>query len=92
MNKELLIKEVTNQIDGATQKDIKIVVETVFDTIKDIVASGEKVNITGFGSFESVERAAKKARNPHTGEEIMIPASKAPKFKASKIFKDAVKA
>ena len=90
MNKELLVKEVTNQINDATQKDIKIVVETVFDTIKNTVASDEKVNITGFGSFESVERAAKKARNPHTGEEIMVAASKAPKFKASKIFKDAV--
>lgn len=92
MNKELLIKEVTNQIDGATQRDIKIVVETVFDTIKNTVVSGEKVNITGFGSFESVEHAAKTGRNPKDGSAIQIPASKAPKFKASKIFKDAVKA
>ena len=92
MNKEILVKTVAGNIDGATKKDIEVVVNEVFDTIKNTLASGEKVAIAGFGSFETVERAARKGRNPKTSEEIMIPASKSPKFKASKNFKDVVNA
>ena len=91
MNKEILAKEVTNKIEGSTKKDIKIVVETVFETIADALVAGEKVSIPGFGTFEVADRAARKARNPQTGEEIDVPASKAPKFKAAKALKDAVK-
>ena len=92
MNKEILVTTVAENIDGATKKDIEVVVTEVFDTIKNTLASGEKVAIAGFGSFETVERAARKGRNPKTSEEIMIPASKSPKFKASKNFKDVVNA
>ena len=90
MNKEILVKTVVENIEGATKKDIAVVVNEVFDTIKNTLASGEKVAIAGFGSFEVVERAARKGRNPQTNEEIIIPASKSPKFKAGKAFKDAV--
>ena len=90
MNKEILVKTVAEGIDGATKKDIAVVVDEVFDTIKNTLASGEKVAIAGFGSFEVVERAARTARNPRTGEEIAVLASKAPKFKASKTLKDTV--
>ena len=91
MNKEILASEVTNKIEGSTKKDIKLVVETVFETIADALVAGEKVSIPGFGTFEVTDRAARKARNPQTGEEIDVPASKAPKFKAAKALKDAVK-
>ena len=92
MNKEILVKTVAGNIDGATKKDIEVVVNEVFDTIKNTLASGEKVTIAGFGTFEVVERAARTGRNPKDGSTIQIPASKAPKFKASKNFKDAVNA
>ena len=92
MNKEFLVKTVAGNIEGATKKDIEVVVNEVFDTIKNTLASGEKVAIEGFGSFEVAERAARTGRNPKDGSTIQIPASKAPKFKASKNFKDVVNA
>ena len=90
MNKEILVKTVVENIEGATKKDIAVVVNEVFDTIKNTLASGEKVAIAGFGSFEVVERAARECKNPQTGEPVHVEASKAPKFKAGKAFKDAV--
>ena len=92
MNKENLVKTVAEGIDGATKKDIAVVVDEVFSTIKNTLASGEKVAIAGFGSFEVVERAARECKNPRTGEPVHVEASKAPKFKAGKAFKDAVNA
>ena len=90
MNKEFLVKTVAGNIEGATKKDIEVVVNEVFDTIKNTLASGEKVAIAGFGSFEVVERATREGKNPRTQEKLIIPASKAPKFKASSVFKSAV--
>lgn len=92
MNKENLVKTVSESIDGATKKDIAVVVDEVFNTIKNTLASGEKVAIAGFGSFEVAERAARECKNPRTGEPVHVDASKAPKFKASKTLKDAVNA
>ena len=92
MNKTDLIKNVSAQIDGATQKDVAVIVDTVFETIINTVASGEKVSLAGFGNFEVTERAARECKNPRTGEPVHVEASKAPKFKASKNFKDVVNA
>lgn len=92
MNKTEMISAVAEKIEGATKKDIAVVVDTILETIKETVASGEKIQLVGFGNFEVAERAARKGRNPKTSEEIMIPASKSPKFKASKAFKDMVNA
>lgn len=92
MNKENLVKTVAEGIDGATKKDIAVVVDEVFNTIKNTLASGEKISIAGFGSFEVTERAARECKNPRTGEPVHVDASKAPKFKASKALKDAVNA
>ncbi len=64
--------------------------KAVFDTIKTEVVAGNKVDIAGFGSFQSADRAARTARNPQTGETIQIAAKKAVKFKVSKTFKDAL--
>ena len=90
MNKTDLIKNVSTQIEGATQKDVAVIVDTVLETIVNTVASGEKVSLAGFGNFEVAERAARTGRNPQTGEEMTIAASKSPKFKAGKALKDAL--
>lgn len=92
MNKEILVKTVADSIEGATKKDIKIVVDTVFETITSSLVNGDKVSIAGFGSFKITERAARECKNPRTGEPVHVEASKAPKFKASKTLKDAVNA
>ncbi len=65
-------------------------VTAVFEAIKQALIEGDKVQLIGFGTFENRERSARKGRNPRTGEEIDIPASKLPSFKAGKAFKDAV--
>lgn len=66
------------------------IVNAVFDTIKNEVASGNEVSIVGFGTFKVGDQAARTGVNPATGEKINIPAKKAPKFKAGKAFKEAV--
>ena len=96
MNKTELIKAtkeiVSQELEGVTIKDTGIFVEATIKAIQDAVIAGEKVQLIGFGTFETVERAERQGRNPKTGESMTIAASKAPKFKVSKAFKDAVKA
>lgn len=89
-NKSELIEKVASATD-LTKKDASAAVEAVFDTITETLSNEEKVQIIGFGTFEVRERAARKGRNPQTGEEIQIPASKVPAFKAGKALKDSVK-
>lgn len=95
MNKTDLVKvvkeTVSETLEGVTAKDTAVFVEATIQVIQDAVVNGEKVSLAGFGTFEVVERAAREGRNPLTGEALHIDASKAPKFKASKVFKDAVK-
>ena len=76
---------------GLTKKDATAAVEALFDVVTETLAEGERVQVIGFGSFEVRERAARKGRNPQTGDEIEIPATKVPAFKAGKGLKDAVK-
>ena len=89
-NKAELIEKVASATD-LTKKDATAAVDAVFSTIQDALANGEKVQLIGFGNFEVRERAARKGRNPQTGQEIEIPASKVPAFKPGKALKDAVK-
>ena len=91
MNKNELISKVA-EVSGFTKKDTGIVVDAVVSAITEAVASGDKVSIVGFGTFEATERAARMGRNPKTGEPLEIAASKAPKFKAGKALKDLVNA
>lgn len=77
---------------GLTKKEAEKVINAVVDVISESLKAGEKVQIVGFGSFEVKERPARTARNPRTGEEIMIDASKAPVFKPGKALKDTVNA
>ena len=76
---------------GLTKKDATSAVEALFDVVTETLADGERVQVIGFGSFEVRDRAARKGRNPQTGDEIEIPATKVPAFKAGKGLKDAVK-
>lgn len=92
MNKTELIAKTQENIEiEVTKKDLGIIVEGVLKAIQDEVVAGGKVQLVGFGTFEAVERAARDGRNPLTGKAMKIAASKAPKFKAGKAFKDAVK-
>lgn len=91
LNKQDIINKVA-EVEGVESKAAaKRVVDTVLDTIVKAVAEGDGVAITGFGSFVSVEKQARKGRNVQTGEEIDIPAATVPKFKAGKTFKETVK-
>ncbi|MCQ6275889.1 HU family DNA-binding protein [Bacillus sp. V3B] len=90
MNKTELVKAVSEQSE-LTQKDAAKAVDALFDTISNTLAEGEKLQLIGFGTFEVRERAARKGRNPQTGEEIEIAASKVPAFKPGKELKEAVK-
>ena len=89
MNKSQLIDAVVAK-GGLKKKDAEAAVNAVTATIAEALKNGEKVQLVGFGTFEVNERAARKGRNPMTGEEIDIPASKYPAFSASKALKDRV--
>lgn len=90
MNKADLISAVAEK-SGVTKKDATAVLAAIIDTVETTLKSEESVQIMGFGTFETRKRAARKGRNPQTGEEIEIPASKVPAFKPGKALKDAVK-
>lgn len=89
-NKAELVDRVAKKTQ-LTKKDVSATVEALFETIQEALKAGEKVQVIGFGTFEVRERAARKGRNPQTGKEIKIKASKVPAFKAGKALKDAVK-
>ncbi len=89
MIKNDLISSVAES-SGLTKADAGRAVDGVFDSIASALASGDDVRIVGFGSFSVANRAASTGRNPRTGEEIQIPASKQPKFKAGAPLKSAV--
>ena len=89
MNKAELIAAVAAKT-GDTKKCAESTVNALVDVITESLVKGDKVQLVGFGSFEVRKRAARKGRNPQTKEEIKIPASKAPVFKAGKALKDVV--
>lgn len=87
MKKKDLVESISKQCDisKATATDA---IDIIFQSITDAINNDEKVDIKGFGSFNISDRKARKGRNPHTGEEIEIKASRVPTFKASKSLKD----
>ena len=89
MNKMELIQEVSERA-GLAKKDAEKAVNAVLDTVADTLAQGDKVQLIGFGSFETKTREARMGRNPKTKEPIEIPATKVPVFKAGKALKDRV--
>ena len=89
MNKTELIAEVANKA-GLSRKDAEKALGAVVETITEAVVKGDKVQLVGFGSFETKQREARMGRNPKTKETIDIPATRVPVFKAGKALKDAV--
>ncbi len=89
MNKAELVAAVAAKT-GATNKAAEESVNAFVEVVTNTLVEGEKVQLVGFGSFEVRKRAARKGRNPQTKEEIKIPASKSPVFKAGKALKDLV--
>ena len=89
MNKSELIAAIAAKT-GETKKNAEASLNAFIDVITEELQKGDKVQLVGFGSFEVRKRAARKGRNPQTKEEIKIPASKAPVFKAGKALKDLV--
>ena len=89
MNKTELVASVAEK-SGLTKKDSEKAVNAVLSAITESMENGEKVQLVGFGTFEVRERKARKAQNPQTKEEITIPATKVPAFKAGKGLKDVV--
>jgi DNA-binding protein HU-beta len=94
MNKAEMLEAIVKRTD-MSNRDVKAVVDAIFDPEDGVIAKtvkkGDKVVIAGFGSFERRARAARKARNPQTGESIKVKARKVPGFRAGATFKETVK-
>ncbi|MBU1102410.1 HU family DNA-binding protein [Patescibacteria group bacterium] len=90
MTKDQLVEAVANKC-GCSKKQTEECLESVLDTITKNLQKGEKVVLTGFGAFVILHRKARAGVNPKTGAKIQIPAMKAPKFRAGKALKDAVR-
>ena len=89
MNKAELITSMAEK-SQLTKKDAEAALKAFIDSVQEALENGEKVQLVGFGTFETRERAARTGRNPRTKEEIQIPASTVPVFKAGKKFKERV--
>ena len=90
MTKRDLIEKVADRKKDITQKDAELIVNTVFDAMTEALASGDRIEIRGFGSFEVRERRARDGRNPRTGEQVSLKAKKVPFFKVGKELKERV--
>ncbi len=89
MNKSELIKHIASQA-GLTQAQATVALQAVETAVIETLANGGEVALVGFGTFKVTDRAARTGRNPKTGEELQIAASKVPTFKAGKAFKEAL--
>ena len=89
MNKAELITAIANKA-SISKKEAEVTANAFVEVITEALTNGDKVQIVGFGSFEVKDRPARTARNPRTGEELQVPASKAPVFKAGKALKDSI--
>ncbi len=89
MNKAELVAAIADKTE-LSKKDAEAALKAFTDVVAEELKKGEKIQLVGFGTFEVSERAARTGRNPQTGEEMTIPASKSPKFKAGKALKDLI--
>lgn len=89
MNKAELVAAMATKT-GFSKKDAEKALKAFTETVAEELKKGEKIQLVGFGTFEVSERAARTGRNPQTGKEMKIAASKAPKFKAGKQLKDSI--
>ena len=90
MNKMELVAAMAEKAE-MSKKDVEKALKAFTDVVAEELKKGEKIQLVGFGTFEAVERAERKGKNPQTGEELTIPACTVPKFKAGQSLKDAVK-
>ncbi len=90
MNKTELVARIAES-SGLTKKDAEAALNATLNAIQDSLVKGDKVVLTGFGTFEVRERKPRVGHNPRTGDSISIPAQKSPAFKAGKVLKDAVR-
>ena len=90
MNKTEMIKAIAERTE-LTKIDSAKVLEAFQDIVKETISAGEKIQLVGFGTFETVERAGREGRNPRTGESMYIEKSISPKFKPSNALKEAVR-
>ena len=90
MTKSTLIEKVSEKFTSLTRKQTEIVVDTIFETMKEAIAKGDKIEIRGFGNFRLKSRRPRIARNPKTGVKIDVPAKKALHFKTGKALKEAM--
>lgn len=91
LNKKELIDAIA-EVSGLTKKDTDIFLGSFQEVVKRELREGNKIQMVGFGTFDVVERVAREGRNPKTGETMMFEASKSPKFKPGKSFKDYINA
>ena len=89
MNKTELVAAIAENA-GLSKKDAEAALKAFTEVVTDELKNGEKIQLVGFGTFEVSERPEREGRNPRTGETMKIAASKQPKFKPGKAFKDAV--
>ena len=92
MTKSALIEKVAERVEGLTWNQTEIVVETIFESMKEALARGEKIEIRGFGNFRLKQRRSRKARNPKTGESVDVPSKMVLHFKVGKALKEALNA
>jgi len=90
MTKTDLIDKVSLKTAGLTKKQTELIVNMLFDSIKEALAAGDKIEIRGFGSFRIRDRRNREGRNPKTGETVSVPQKRIPFFKAGKELKEAV--
>ena len=91
MNKAELVSAIAEKTE-LSRKDAEKALKAFTEVVEEELKKGEKIQLVGFGTFEVSERAERTGRNPQTGKEMTIPASKAPKFKAGKALKDMINA
>ena len=89
MNKKELINKIADAT-GQSKSDTEKFINAFVDAVKDTLQGGDKISLVNFGTFEVVDKAARKSRNPQTGEEIQIPAKRVPRFRPGKGLKDSI--
>jgi len=87
MTKADLVEIVYEKVGGLSKKESQDIVETIFDTMKEILKNGEKIKISGFGNFILRDKRPRKGRNPQTGDDIQITARRVLTFRPSQILK-----
>ncbi|HDH53031.1 MAG TPA: integration host factor subunit beta [Nitrospirae bacterium] len=90
MTKSVLIEKLSEKLEGLSKRQTEVIIETIFESIKESLAKGGKVEVRGFGNFRLRSRDARKARNPKTGESVDVPPKKVPYFKVGKDLREMV--